>query len=157
MIFVERQYWGGRPVLVPQAAERILSFLVFIGICVYTCLHASSLRTTWLDEQLGSCIHMPACQQPAGPHPQCLALGRQQGRMQQGRSQPGTSPRGTRPAAAVLLRRWQAPGWRPCCMRPCSLPKARHCGCDPAGCWHAGMCMSTVYVGSYWPIKPRSA
>ena len=48
-------------------------------------------RTTWLDGPLVSYIHMPACQQPAGPHPQCLALGRQQGGMQQGCRQPGPS------------------------------------------------------------------
>ena len=92
-----------------------------------------TLRTTRLDGPLVSYLHMPACQQPAGPHPQCLALGRQQGRMQQGRSQPGTSRRRSKTAAAGCGPAAYGPAM------PCFLPEARHCGCGPDGCWHAGM------------------
>ena len=121
-----------------------------------------ALRTTRLDGPLVSYTHMPACQQPAGPHPPCLTLGRQPGRMQQGRSQPGTRQRRSKTHAAAPRGPGPAPGgpgplqlfccdagW---CLAGCGLlqksclPKARHCGWGPAGCWHAGMYLGRKLV-----------
>ena len=78
-------HWSGARGGGPWALDSLLDAysLRHSNFTHYACMQAASLQnyfysTTPLDGPLVCYIHMPAWQQPAGTHPQRLALGRQQ-------------------------------------------------------------------------------